>query len=91
MLKTMKKALIVFLIPVIALIVSAESRQVSSHGENELYQAYEAFTQYVEDNHFPLQFDYDYFKEIYTMNGYTDVDDYINDLYVRLYELVEPV
>lgn len=54
---------------------------VTTVSDEELYQAYETFMLYVDNNDLPVVFDFVSFKDEFITLGYTEIEEYLNALY----------
>ncbi len=70
----------IMLMQVIPISAAADTYQENA-SESELYQSYESFIQYADENDIPVIFDFESFKTEYESLGYESTDAYLKDLY----------
>ena len=70
----------IMLMQVIPISAAADTYQ-ENVSETELYQSYESFIQYADENDIPVIFDFESFKTEYESLGYESTDAYLEDLY----------
>ena len=71
----------IMLLQAIPISAAADTYQERAASESGLYQSYESFMQYANENDIPVIFDFESFKTEYETLGYESTDAYLEDLY----------